>query len=72
MVVPGGRAGTLDDQMLPRLPSVFCRLVRNQRGVTLVEYGLLVALLSVVMVGALNTLGPAIRAVLTTAASAMN
>jgi pilus assembly protein Flp/PilA len=58
--------------MLPRLPSLFWRLARNQRGVTIVEYGLLVALLSVVMVGALNVLGPAIQAVLTTAAGAMN
>ena len=58
--------------MPSRPPSVFCRLVRNQCGGTLVEYGLLVALLSVVMAGALTTLGPAIRTVLTTAASAMN
>jgi pilus assembly protein Flp/PilA len=72
MVVPAGRADTLDHQMLSRLPPLFWRLTRNQRGVTLVEYGLLVALLSVVMVGALNTLGPAIQAVLTTAANAMN
>ena len=35
MVVPVGQADRLDHQMLPRLPSVFCRLVRNQRGVTL-------------------------------------
>ena len=38
--------------MLPRLPSVFGRLVRNQRGVTVIEYTLLVALLSVAIVTA--------------------
>ena len=47
--------------MLPRLPSVFCRLVRNQRGVTAIEYTLLVALLSVAAVTALNTLGQQIQ-----------
>jgi len=55
-----------------RPPPLFWRLTRNQRGVTLVEYGLLVVLLSVVMVDAQNSLGPAIQVVLTTAASAMN
>jgi pilus assembly protein Flp/PilA len=69
MVVPSGQADTLDLQMLPRLPPLFSRLTRNQRGGTLVEYGLLVALLSMVMVGALNILGPAIQTVLTTAAT---
>ena len=58
--------------MPPRLPPLFWRLTRNQRGVTLVEYGLLVALLSVVMAGALNTLGPAIQAVLSASTNAMN
>jgi pilus assembly protein Flp/PilA len=72
MVVPGGQTDTFDLQMLPRLPPLFWRLTRNQRGGTLVEYGLLVALISVVMAGALNILGPAIQTVLTTAASAMN
>jgi Flp pilus assembly pilin Flp len=46
--------------------------LRNQRGVTLIEYGLVVALFSAVMAAALNTLGPTIKGVLTTAASAMN
>ena len=58
--------------MLPRLPSVFCRLVRNQRGVTVIEYTLLVALLSVAAVTALNTLGQQIQNVLTAATNAMN
>ena len=58
--------------MVPRLPSVFCRLVRNQRGVTVVEYTLLVALLSMAIVAALNNLGQTIQNVLATAANAMN
>jgi Flp pilus assembly pilin Flp len=58
--------------MLPRLPSVVCRLVRNQRGVTVIEYTLLVALLSVAAVTVLNNLGQRIQNVLTTATSAMN
>ncbi|HZX82726.1 MAG TPA: Flp family type IVb pilin [Reyranella sp.] len=58
--------------MLPRLPSVFCRLVRNQRGVTVIEYSLLVALLSVAAVTVLNNLGQRIQSVLTAATNAMN
>jgi len=58
--------------MLPRLPSVFCRLVRNQRGVTVIEYTLLVALLSVATVTALDNLGQTIRTVLVNTTNAMN
>ena len=58
--------------MLPRLPSVFCRLVRNQRGVTVIEYSLLVALLSVAAVTVLNNLGQRIQNVLSAATNAMN
>jgi Flp pilus assembly pilin Flp len=56
--------------MLVRLASLFWP--RDQRGVTLVEYGLLAALLSVVMTAALNILGPTIRGVLTTVAGGLN
>jgi Flp pilus assembly pilin Flp len=58
--------------MLTRLPSVFCRLVRNQRGGTAIEYTLLVALLSIAAVTTLNTLGQQIQNVLTAATNAMN
>jgi Flp pilus assembly pilin Flp len=58
--------------MLPRLPSVFCRLVLNPRGGTAIEYTLLVALLSVAAVTTLNTLGQQIQNVLTAATNAMN
>jgi Flp pilus assembly pilin Flp len=58
--------------MPPRLPSVFCRLARSQRGVALVEYALLVALLSVAILATLNTLGKAVQGVLSAATSGMN
>jgi pilus assembly protein Flp/PilA len=57
--------------MLPCLSSVFCRLVRNQRGVTAIEYALLVALLSVAAVTTLNTLGQKIQGVLNAATNAL-
>ena len=58
--------------MPPRLPSAFCRLVRNQRGGAAIEYTLLVALLSVAIVTTLNTLGQEIQNVLAAATSALN
>jgi Flp pilus assembly pilin Flp len=58
--------------MLPRLPSVVCRPVRNQRGVTAIEYSLLVTLLSVAAVTALNNLGQRVQNALTAATNAMN
>ena len=58
--------------MLSRLPSVLRRLARNQRGVTVIEYSLLVALISVAAVTALNTLGQQIQNVLSAVTSAMN
>ena len=58
--------------MLPRLPSVFCRLVCNHQGVTAIEYSLLVALLSIAAVTALNTLGQEIQNVLNAATSALS
>lgn len=71
-VVPVGQADRVERHMLPRLPSVFCRLVRNQRGVTVIEYTLLVALLSVATVTALDNLGQTIRTVLVNTTNAMN
>jgi Flp pilus assembly pilin Flp len=58
--------------MLPRLSSVFSRLVRNERGVTMIEYALLVALLSMAAVATLNDLGQAIQGVLNAATNGMN
>ena len=50
---------------------MFSRLVRNQRGVTAIEYALLVALLSVAAVTTLNTLGQKIQGVLNAATNAL-
>jgi Flp pilus assembly pilin Flp len=72
MVVPVGQADRVAHHMLSRLPSVFCRLVRNQEGVTMVEYALLVALLSVAAVATLNSVGQAIQSVMSAATSGMN
>lgn len=57
--------------MLPRLPSVFCCLMRNQQGVSMVEYTLLVALISVAAVTTLTTLGQKTQSVLNAATSAL-
>ena len=57
--------------MLLRLPSVFSRLARSQRGGAFVEYTVLVALISVAMVAALNTIGQTVQGVLSAAAGAM-
>ena len=50
---------------------MFSRLVRNQRGVTAIEYSILVALISVAAVTALNTLGQKIQIVLNAATNAL-
>jgi Flp pilus assembly pilin Flp len=58
--------------MLSRLPSVFHRLARSQLGVTIVEYSLLVALISVTCVAVLNDLGQRIQNVLDAVVGAMS
>lgn len=58
--------------MLPRLPSVFCRLVRNRHGVTMIEYACLLGMISVAAVAVLNNIGQKIQNVLSAAGSALN
>ena len=58
--------------MLPRLPSVFRRLVRNRLGVTMVEYAVLLGVISVAAVAVLNNIGQTVQNVLSTAGSALN
>lgn len=58
--------------MLPRLPSVFRRLARNQRGVTNLEYALVAALISTVLLAASNNLGSNLQSALTNVASVLN
>jgi Flp pilus assembly pilin Flp len=50
--------------MLSRLPPVLQRLARSQDGVTIIEYGLLVAAISAAAVAALNAAGQGIQNVL--------
>ena len=47
------------------------RLVRDQSGATAVEYGLIVALIAVVIIGAVTTLGKNLNTTLSTAGSAI-
>ena len=58
--------------MLHRLPSIFCRLVRNQRGVTVIEYAMVAGLISVAAVAVLNNIGQTIQNVLGAVGSALN
>ena len=73
MVVPTSRVDrVVRHMMLPRLPSVFRRLVRNRRGVTMVEYAVLLGVISVAAVAVLNNIGQTVQNVLSTAGSALN
>ena len=58
--------------MLPRPPLVFCRLARSQRGVTNIEYALVAALISTVLLAASNNLGSNLQSALTNVANVLN
>jgi pilus assembly protein Flp/PilA len=47
------------------------RLGRDDRGATAVEYGLMVALIAVVIIGAVTAIGGALNGVFTTVAGAL-
>jgi pilus assembly protein Flp/PilA len=47
--------------MVAFIAGVKTRLTREEKGATMVEYGLMVALIAVVVIAALIVLGPAIR-----------
>ena len=49
--------------------STFARMIRNDDGATLVEYSLVVALIAVVAIGAITTLGSNIKTLFTTLGS---
>jgi len=44
-------------QLLASLQALYTTPVRDERGATAVEYGLMVALIAVVIIGAVTTLG---------------
>ena len=58
--------------MLSHLPSIFYRLARSQQGVTVIEYTLLVALISAAAVAVLNDFGQRIQNVLDAITSALS
>jgi len=48
------------------------RFLKNESGATAIEYGLIAALIAVVLVGALTTVGTNLNAAFTTIAGAVN
>ena len=48
------------------------RFVRDESGVTAIEYGLIAALISVVCIAAMTTAGTALKAVYTSIGNALN
>ena len=48
------------------------KCLRDERGATAIEYGLLLALLALVMLGVLNSLGFTLAGVFTTVSNAMS
>ena len=59
--------------MMPRpLPSMFCRLVRNRRGVTVIEYAVLAGIISVAATAVLNNIGQKFQNVMSAVGSALN
>jgi pilus assembly protein Flp/PilA len=55
---------TLGENTMSKLLAVSSRFVRDEEGASLVEYGLLLALIAVVCLGAVATLGTSISALL--------
>jgi len=72
MVVPVDQADRVDRRCCLACPSSFCRFARNQRGVTNIEYALVVALISAVLVAASNNLGANLQSAPNGAASFVN
>lgn len=53
------------------MSNLFSRFVRDESGATAIEYGLIVALIAVVIISAVTTLGKNLNSSLTTAGSAV-
>jgi Flp pilus assembly pilin Flp len=58
--------------MLPRLSSIFYRLMRKQRGATMVEYACMLGMISVAVMAVLPGIAQKIQNVLGAAGSALN
>lgn len=53
------------------MTTLFARLARDESGATAIEYGLIVALIAVVIIGAVTTLGSNLNTTLSSAGSAI-
>ena len=53
------------------MKSLFSRFVANESGVTAIEYGLIAALIAVVIIGAVSTVGTSLNATFGTVASSL-
>lgn len=51
--------------------NLFARFVRDESGATAIEYGLIAALIAVVIIGALQTIGTNLNKVMTTVAGSL-
>ena len=50
---------------------LLCRLAGNQSGVTAIEYGLIAALIAVVIIGAVTTMGTSLTSTFNSVASSL-
>jgi len=53
------------------MSNLFRRFIKDQAGVTAIEYGLIAALIAVVIIGAVTALGTKLSATFNTVANAM-
>lgn len=53
------------------MENLISRFLRNESGATAIEYGLIAALIAVVIIGALTTIGTNLNNVLTTVAGSL-
>ena len=53
------------------MKTLLARLVRDERGVTAIEYGLIAALIAVVIIGAVTTVGLSLQGTFTTIAGSL-
>jgi pilus assembly protein Flp/PilA len=53
------------------MSNLFRRFIKDQAGVTAIEYGLIAALIAVVIIGAVTTLGTTLQSTFNTVANAL-
>ena len=52
--------------------SVFAKFIKNESGATAIEYGLIAALIAVVAIGAMTTIGQNLNTTFTTVGNSLN